>query len=90
MLSHALATSPATLKRRLHEAQHSVDELVWFERCFLARLLLDDCSLSVEEVAAQVGYASASKFSMRFRAEVGQTPTQWRATRPQQPTLEFS
>lgn len=89
-LSRALATSPATLKRKVQAADTTVDQVIWQERSIVAQALLDDVSMSIEQVAHAVGYASASKFSMRFRAEEGLTPSSWRARRPASPQPELS
>ncbi|AZG16047.1 AraC family transcriptional regulator [Cupriavidus pauculus] len=52
----------------------------WVMRARLerARGLLDDRRLSLQQVAARAGFASASHLSNRFRAAYGVTPGQWR------------
>ncbi len=46
-------------------------------RMALARALLADGGSSLEEVAAQIGYGTASTFSTAFRRHVGQPPGQY-------------
>lgn len=46
-----------------------------------ARRLLRDSELTVAEVAASCGYASAAHFGRAFARETGQTPTAYRAAR---------
>ena len=50
--------------------------LTW--RMTLAKQLLRRGGLGLDEVAARVGYGSASAFSMAFSRQVGQPPGRWR------------
>ena len=45
---------------------------------YAASLLKKDPRMKVSEIAETVGYESASKFSMAFRKEFGQTPLDYR------------
>lgn len=51
--------------------------LIW--RMTVARELLRRADLGLAEVAARVGYGSASAFSTAFTRHVGQSPSRWRA-----------
>lgn len=51
-------------------------------RMVLAKRLLEDGKLSVAEIARQVGYSSASTFSVAFSRHVGATPTIYARQRP--------
>jgi AraC family transcriptional regulator len=46
-----------------------------------AKKLLVDTQRSVQEIALQVGCASARHFGAIFRTAVGETPTAWRRAR---------
>lgn len=46
-------------------------------RMVLAKRLLEDGKLAVAEVAREVGYSSASTFSVAFSRHVGATPTSY-------------
>jgi AraC-like DNA-binding protein len=50
-------------------------------RIGLARQLLDQARLRIKEIAAAVGYASASEFSRHFKLECGETPLAFRTSR---------
>ena len=47
-------------------------------RIDLAKHLLDESSLTVAEIAAEIGMASASHFTKFFTAATGQRPSDWR------------
>jgi AraC-like DNA-binding protein len=53
-------------------------ELVWQERVRRAARLLRETGLSLEQVAAETGFANAYHFSRRFRRQFGQPPRVWR------------
>jgi AraC-like DNA-binding protein len=48
----------------------------------IARQLLRDTLLGVEELAVTLGYADATAFSRAFRRWSGTSPSRWRATQP--------
>ena len=50
-------------------------------RMSLARQLLSQGALSVQQVADRVGYGSEAAFARAFRADAGQTPSAYRARR---------
>jgi AraC-like DNA-binding protein len=66
-----LATSTATLRRRLAGEGTSLRELIASERMTAAAHMLGTEGLSVEEAALAVGYRSPRRFSGRFRAQTG-------------------
>ncbi|RJQ07750.1 MAG: helix-turn-helix domain-containing protein [Bacillota bacterium] len=60
------------------EVGYSFVEYVTKVRIERARVLLVGTSLSISEVAAEVGYKDASYFSRVFKTATGQAPTQYR------------
>jgi len=74
-MARATATSPRTLARRVAQALGTTP-LRFAQRVRVARAvhLLDTTSLSVDEVAARVGYADAAAFRRVFRRETGDAP----------------
>ncbi|MCG9095504.1 helix-turn-helix transcriptional regulator [Laribacter hongkongensis] len=80
-LSRRLAMSESTLRRHLADEGHSLRELR--EHCRLERALalVQTSSLPIGQVAEACGYASASRFSARFRTRFGCTPRSLRAAR---------
>lgn len=79
-LALQLAVSERTLIRRFNAAQgHSPLTHLQNLRIDTARALLEAGDLSIERVAAYVGYADNSSFSRLFRARVGLTPGAYRA-----------
>lgn len=69
-----LAMSEATLRRRLAGVGTTLTNLLADQRMTCALGLLQSTDLSVGRVAAEVGYASASRFAVRFRARFGLAP----------------
>jgi AraC-like DNA-binding protein len=76
-----LAVSPRTLRRQLASAGTSYGTLVAEVREQLAKELLTATSLTVEQVAAELGYAETSSFSRAFTRWTGQPPSVFRASR---------
>jgi len=70
-----------TLNRRFHQ-QTGMGPLKWIvsARIRRAQQLLESTALSIEEVAAASGFASASAFRDRFHRQVGASPSAWRKT----------
>lgn len=74
-LARIAGTSPRTLARRIHAAVgHSPQRFVQQLRIHHARALLRDPALSVDEVAAKVGYADAAAFRRVYRRVTGESP----------------
>ncbi|HST39287.1 MAG TPA: helix-turn-helix domain-containing protein [Conexibacter sp.] len=71
--------STRTLNRRFRE-QTGTTPLKWLHRCRLrqAQHLLETTAHPVEQVAAQVGFGSATTFRDRFRALLGTSPQAYR------------
>jgi AraC-like DNA-binding protein len=70
-----LGVSEATLRRRLAAEDTTFSDLLTDVRMSLAMLLLQSTGQPVNRVALEVGYDSASRFAIRFRARFGFPPT---------------
>ena len=57
----------------------TVTEFVSSERIELAKRLLTDHDMSIDEVAHRCGYARATSFSALFAKSVGMPPRKWRS-----------
>jgi AraC-like DNA-binding protein len=75
----ALHTSERTMQRRLRDAGTSFGEQLRRARVGAAWELLRFSDLKIDAIAARVGLGTASRMSAVFRAEMGVTPTQFRA-----------
>ncbi|MBP8198468.1 MAG: AraC family transcriptional regulator [Chromatiaceae bacterium] len=73
---------PRTLNRRLQAEGTSFRALLDETRYRIARQLLRDTLLGVEDLAVAIGYADATAFSRAFRRWSGTAPSRWRATQP--------
>lgn len=81
-LARAAAVSPRTLARRVHAALGvSPNEMVQRIRVTRAAHLLETTTSSVDQVAAEVGYADAAAFRRVFRRISGESPRDRRPTR---------
>ena len=80
-MAQAGAMSPRTLLRRFSEAtgQTPGDWLI-AERVAEAQRLLEASALSVERIAAQVGFGSAQALRHHFQARLGLAPRAYRAS----------
>ena len=79
-VAQMLAMHRRTLNRRLR-AQGATFQLVLDRVRFdVARQLLADTQVAIDDVAAALGYASISPFMRSFRRWSGTTPGQWRHT----------
>jgi transcriptional regulator GlxA family with amidase domain len=73
--------SPRTLSRHVKQATgRSVSALLQSARISRARMLLETSKLSVDEVAAQVGYADTTALRRLMRKITQATPSQFRPT----------
>jgi AraC-like DNA-binding protein len=81
-----LSLSSRTFKRRLQEHGTSFQKLLDEARRRESIRLLDDPTLSVEEIAARVGYTDAGNFTRAFRKWTGATPGAYRLRRTAQST----
>lgn len=77
-VARRLHVSPRTLKRRLAAAGTSYARLVEEFRQARAEQLLRDASLSVDEIAARLGYCDAAALTRAFRRWTGTTPAAYR------------
>jgi AraC-like DNA-binding protein len=81
-VARAQGLSEATLRRRLAEEGTGLSALLTDLRMNRALGLLQATDLSVQEIAFRVGYASPSRFAVRFRARFGVAPRTIRDERP--------
>jgi len=70
-----LALSEATLRRRLSSEGATFGDLLTDARMSSAMTLLQSTNRAISHIASDVGYASASRFSIRFRARFGFAPS---------------
>jgi AraC-like DNA-binding protein len=80
-IAGTLGMSEATLRRRLRETGQSVTAMIADARMASALGILQTSAMSIDRVALEVGYASASKFAARFRARFGLSPSEIRTFR---------
>lgn len=81
-LAGSAALSPSRYAARFREAMgRSVMSYVAAWRANVACRLLRESTLNLGEIAGQVGYESLPAFSRAFKAQLGQSPTAWRAAR---------
>ena len=66
-VAESLCISDRTLKRRLHEEQHSFSEVVLDTKMTLAKELLVTACLPVKVVSARLGYSEPSSFMRAFK-----------------------
>ncbi|MBS0322059.1 MAG: AraC family transcriptional regulator [Proteobacteria bacterium] len=67
-----------TLNRRLRDEGTTFQALLHAVRDDVARQLLAETDLAVDDIAAALGYSSASAFTRSFHAWSGTTPRHWR------------
>jgi AraC family transcriptional regulator, activator of mtrCDE len=80
-LARLAGLSRATLVRRFSAATGmGVADFVTRTRMTIAADLLSSTDRSLEDIAARVGYSSASAFGKAFRATTGATPSRLRRT----------
>lgn len=80
-VARSLAMSSRTLKRRLAEHGATYSSIVEESRKERAFRLLRDEALSIEQIAARLGYADPANFTRAFRRWTNGTPKAWRASR---------
>lgn len=78
-LARRFRMSPSSLRRQLGEQGTTYRALKAERRMQRARQLLRDTSVTVAEIAEQLGYAEPSAFYRAFTAATGQSPAQFRA-----------
>ena len=82
-VAHTVNLCPSHAARMLKQ-QTGFGFLTHLHRCriLLARQLLVEDRLSLKEISAVVGYASASELSRHFKLACGETPLAFRSLRP--------
>jgi AraC-like DNA-binding protein len=75
-----LHMSVRTLKRKLESDGTSFSELLDEQRRSKAMILLRSEDLSIDEIAARLGYSDAANFTRAFRRWTGTTPKAFRTT----------
>lgn len=71
----ALAVSEATLRRRLADERARFEDVLIDVRMHHAMMLAQTTSWSVSEIALACGYRSRTRFTERFRARFGYSPS---------------
>jgi AraC-like DNA-binding protein len=79
-VAHMLTMHRRTLNRRLEAQGTTFQEVLDQVRFEVARQLLADTSVAIDDVAAALGYAGVSPFLRAFRRWSGATPGRWRRT----------
>ena len=79
VVAAALGLHERTLRRRLDAEGSSLQRLVAEARFDIARQLLRETRLPLQEVGAALGYTEAASFVRAFRGWAGVTPGRWRA-----------
>jgi AraC-like DNA-binding protein len=76
-----LGTSVRTLQSHLSEANLRFSDILEDQRITLAKTYLEQNQLSLDEVAALLGYSEQSSFGRAFKRWTGCTPQRYRALR---------
>lgn len=79
-VARMLAMHRRTLNRRLEAEGATFQEVLDQVRFEVARQLLADTQVAIDDVAAALGYAGVSPFLRAFRRWSGATPGRWRRT----------
>jgi AraC-like DNA-binding protein len=79
-LAEALHMGSSTLRRHLASEGRSFRELLEGVRLGLALQLLQTGNSAINDIACRCGYASASRFAVRFRQHYGLSPSALRAS----------
>ncbi|MDG9667158.1 AraC family transcriptional regulator [Hahella sp. CR1] len=87
-IAGSLAMSEATFRRKLAKEGQTFSEILVDVRMSLALSLLQSTDAAIASVAYQVGYESASRFSVRFKQRFGFSPTAIRGAAGQRPDRE--
>jgi AraC-like DNA-binding protein len=85
-VAQMLAMHRRTLNRRLKASGTTFQAVLDEVRFEVARELLADRAIALDDIAAALGYAGVSPFMRTFRRCTGTTPGQWRRT-PEPPRL---
>ena len=82
-VAQMLSMHRRTLNRRLHQRGTTFQQMLDGVRFEVARQYLSYSHLSLEDIAAALGYAGISPFIRTFHRWSGMTPGQWRRDRQQ-------
>ncbi len=77
-LARRLHLSERTLRRRLAELWINCQSIIDDSRCRLSKEMLGDFALSIDEVAARIGFSDAVSFRRAFKRWTDMTPTEYR------------
>ena len=77
-VARLLSLHRRTLNRRLHALGTTYQQVLDQVRFDIARQLLATSDVSLDDIAATLGYAGVSPFMRTFRRWAGETPGRWR------------
>jgi AraC-like DNA-binding protein len=80
VIASQLGMSERTLQRRLREEGTNFQEILDDTRHYLARELLRNTRLALNDIASQLGFAEPSAFFRAFKKWEGRTPGQYRGS----------
>ena len=86
-LAHEFDMSPRNMRRRLQEEGTSFRDLLESARKEIARSMLQDRSLRMEDIALVLGYSEYSTFSRAFKSWYGVRPSEYSSRRQESPGL---
>jgi AraC-like DNA-binding protein len=79
-ITRQLGISERTLRRRLKSVGTSYNEILKEMRAAAAKNLLQNKMVTVDRVAAQLGYSESANFRHAFKRWTGQSPQSYRTT----------
>jgi AraC-like DNA-binding protein len=85
-IAEAMGMTVRTLQRQLQSCDTTLSALRDEVCLALSRELLNNPALTLEEIAASLGYSDASNFRRAFKRWTGVNPSQFRNTLRQSPT----
>jgi AraC-like DNA-binding protein len=86
VITRRLGISERTLRRRLKSVGTSYNEILKEMRATAAKNLLRDKMVTVDRVAAQLGYSESANFRHAFKRWTGQSPHSYRSTARSEPS----
>ncbi len=79
-VAEQLGITERTLQRRLHDAGSGYQQLLDELRLETAKRWLTNSSLSINDIANQLGFSEAASFHRRFKGWTGMTPGEYRSS----------